>query len=699
MNNICDNTIEKGSVCTYCGVGCDITAVITNNKIDKIYAQADGYVSRGKLCIKGSRGYDFVDSPLRIRNVRIKKSFIEKNIHEMPQELKARKNTLKELDNTWYESSYEFATSLSAWKLSQIKAKYGRHSFSAMGGARTSCESAYSLQKFARVAMDSPNIDNCARVCHSPSLSGMRQTIGEGAATNPYDDIFKSEFLLVIGSNTTEAHPIVANRMIEAARAKTVEIAVLDVRKIQLSKYATYSEIIPFESNLLILNMLAYVIIKEELYDDSFMAERTVGFEDFKNSILNDEYANPEFFKKLKGYESLADTIPLIARKYAKSKSMIFWGLGITEHLDGSKAVMAITHLALMTGNIGKEGAGLMPLRGQNNVQGACDVGCLPYYNPDYQAPKEVGLMTPESVDAMLDDKVKSLYVMGEDFTHIHPNQNKTKKALEKLELIIVQDLFMNDIASKAHIVFGVKSAYEKTGVYVNAMRRLHLSQPLVQNDLPDDWEVLRDIENKIKGEFLYETSENVWDDIRKDAPYRFGGASYKKLIKHRSKGMQWPIGRTDTPTLHLEQFRTKDGLGRFKYHQYTLREQVEKLLKEESSNNFYLTTGRTLVHYNNSAQTMHTDTLYSKHDNDTLQISKEDEHLFNDCTKVILKSPYGQTSELNFKFVKGLKKGTMFNTFHHAKSKINYIFGDECDDIIKTARFKSVEVEVIKVK
>jgi formate dehydrogenase major subunit len=257
----------------------------------------------------------------------------------------------------------------------------------------------------------------------------------------------------------------------------------------------------------------------------------------------------------------------------------------------------------------------------------------------------------------------------------------------------------MNDIASKAHIVFGVKSAYEKTGVYVNAMRRLHLSQPLVQNDLPDDWEVLRDIENKIKGEFLYETSENVWDDIRKDAPYRFGGASYKKLIKHRSKGMQWPIGRTDTPTLHLEQFRTKDGLGRFKYHQYTLREQVEKLLKEESSNNFYLTTGRTLVHYNNSAQTMHTDTLYSKHDNDTLQISKEDEHLFNDCTKVILKSPYGQTSELNFKFVKGLKKGTMFNTFHHAKSKINYIFGDECDDIIKTARFKSVEVEVIKVK
>jgi len=694
-----NNTIEKGSVCTYCGVGCDITAVITNNKIDKIYAQSNGYVSRGKLCIKGTKGYDFVHSDLRVRDVRIKKSFINDIFEEMPRELKARRNTLKSYDDIWYTSNYEYATSLCAWMLSEIKNKYGRHSFCAMGGARTSCESAYSLQKFARQTMDSPNIDNCARVCHSPSLSGMRQTIGEGAATNPYDDIFKSEFLLVMGSNTTEAHPIVANRMIEAARAKTLEIAVLDVRKIQLGKYATYEEIIPFEANLLIINMLCYVIIKEELYDSSFLKKRTVGFEDFKNSILNDKYANPEFFRKLKGYESLADTIPLIARKYAKSKSMIFWGLGITEHLDGSKAVMGLTHLALMTGNVGKQGAGLMPLRGQNNVQGACDVGCLPYYDPDYQTPKEVGLMTPDAVDAMIDGKIKSLYVMGEDFTHIHPNQNKAHKGLNNLDFIIVQDLFMNDIAKKADVVFGVKSAYEKQGVYINAMRRLHLSQPLVNNDLPDDWEVLRDIENKIKGEFLYEKSEDIWNDIRVDAPVRFSGASYLKLTKNRSKGMQWPVGRTDTPTLHLEDFRTKDGLGRFKYHQYKLREQVKKVLNDEVRDTFYLTTGRTLVHYNNSAQTQHTDTLFSKHSEDILQISRADEEYFKDCSKVILKSPYGQTAELNFKFVKGLKTGTLFNTFHHEKSKINYVFGDEHDDIIKTARFKSVEVEIIKIK
>jgi len=690
-------TLDIGSVCTYCGVGCDITAKVKDNKIQKIYAQADGHVSRGKLCIKGKNGYDFVDSPNRLRDVRIKKSFIKDNFEAMPRELKARSHTLTSVDEVWYKANYEFATSLTAWKLSELKHSYGRDSFAAMGGARTSCESAYSLQKFARKTMESPNIDNCARVCHSPSLAGMRQTIGEGAATNPYDDIFKSEFLIVMGSNTTEAHPIVANRMIEAARNKTLEIAVLDVRRIQLHKYAKYEAIIPFEANLLIINMMAYVIITQELYDKDFVTSRSVGFEEFKQSILEDEYANPEFFRQLEGYEYLSDMIPSIAKEYAAKKSMIFWGLGITEHLDGSYAVMALTHLAIMTGNIGKEGAGLMPLRGQNNVQGACDVGCLPYYDPDYKTPDEIGLMTPDMVDAMINGKIKSIYVVGEDFTHIHPNQNKVHKAITQLELIVVQDLFMNDIAQKAHIVFGVKSAYEKTGVYINAMRRLHLSQPLVTNNLPDDWEVLRDIENKIKGDFLYQNSNEIWDEIRVEAPVRFKGASYMKLTKNRSRGMQWPIAKNDTPTLHLEKFRTEDGLARFKYHQYHLREQIQKLLHKEKSEKFYLTTGRTIVHYNNAAQTIESETLNCKYDKDILQISRDDQDKIK-SQKVILKSPYGQTDPLDIKYVKTLKSGTLFCTFHHKKSKINYLFGDECDEVIKTARFKSVEVSVVEV-
>ena len=686
---------DISSVCTYCGVGCDITAQVKDNKILKIYAQSDGYVSQGKLCIKGKTGYDFVDSPNRIRNTRIKKSFVEQNFEAMPRELKARSHTLVSLDEQWYESNYEFATSLAAWKLSELKYTHGRHSFFASGGARTSCESGFLLQKFTRETMESPNIDNCARVCHAPSLNGMAATIGEGAATNPYDDIYKTEYMLVIGSNTTEAHPIVANRMIDAARKKTAQLVVCDVRNIQLGKFASDQVVIPYESNLLFLNAIAYVILTEKLYNQDFIDSRCKDFDIYKESILNDPYANPEYFRNIKGYEDVADQVVQIARDYASKKSMIFWGLGITENVDGSLAVRAIVHLALMTGNIGKTGAGLMPLRGQNNVQGTCDMGCLPYYAPDYQKPKENGLKTPDAIDAMLEGKIKAMMIMGEDIAHIHPNQNKINKALNNLELIITQELFMTQIAQKSDIVFGVKSAYEKTGVYVNAMRRLHLSQPLVENDLPDDWEVLKDIENKIKGEFLFNSSDDVWEQVRVEAPYRYGGASYQKLKKHRSKGMQWPVAKEDTPILHLEKFRTPDGYGYFKYNQYKLRGQIKKLVNKESFDTFYLTTGRILIHYNNAAQTIQSPKLLEKHSEDILLASIEDKDKFS-SEKVILKTQYGETNPLTVKFVKTIKTQTLFSSFHHEKSHINYLFGDESDVNTKTALFKSVEVKVI---
>lgn len=687
------------SVCTYCGTGCDITAQVENNKIVKIYAQNDGYVSQGKLCIKGAQGYGFVDSNERIRNSRVKKSFIEKNMEELPRELKARAKTLKEFNELYFEAPYEFATSLAAWKLMDIKEKYGRHAFCGMGGARTSCESSYMFQKFVREAMDSPHVDNCARVCHSPSLKGMRTTIGEGAATNPFDDIFKTENIVVMGSNTTEAHPIVANRMIKAARDKTATLSVIDVRQTQLSKFGEQL-IIPYEANLLVLNMMAYVILSEKLYNTEFIDSRCTGFEAYKESILNDPYTNPEFMAQVKGYEYLVEQIPQVARLYATKKSMFFWGLGITEHLDGSYAVMAITHLAMMTGNIGKTGTGLMPLRGQNNVQGACDTGCLPYYGPDYTVPEEIGLMTPQLIDEMIAGRIKAMYVMGEDIAHIHPNQNKVHKGLANLELIISNELFMNEITKMADIIFGVKSAYEKTGVYVNAMRRLHLSQPLVKTDLPDDWEVLRDIENKINGEFEFKNSEDVWNEAKEAVGSRFSGATYHKLSNNRNRGMLWPIKKEDTPILHVEDFRTEDGKGTFAYHQYQLREQVKKLVNKEefAKNEFYLTTGRTIVQYNNAAQTKRSEALNSKYDKDVVLASIEDKDRIG-SDNIIMRTQYGETAVLPVKFVKTIKQGTLFTTFHHATSKINYIFGDEADELIMTAKFKSIRVEVESIK
>ena len=679
------------SVCTYCGVGCDIAAHVEDNKIVKIFAHPDGVVSQGKLCIKGKYGFDFVDADDRLRIPRIRKSFLEKN----PEIKEAVASTLVDLDATWYETDLNAATTACAMKIKETQKNYGRKSICSIGGARTSCESSYLFQKFTRHTLNSPHVDNCARVCHSPSLSGMRVTIGEGAATNPYNDIYNCEFMIVIGSNTTEAHPIIANRIIDVSREHD-NLAVFDVREIKLHRFSKYKAIMPHEANLLTLNMLAYVIIDEELYDEDFLADRTKDFDAFKEKIMNDPYANPDYYNNISGYEYLSKMIRKVARQYALKKSMIFWGLGITEHIDGSYAVMAMVHLALMTGNIGKPGAGLMPLRGQNNVQGTCDMGMLPYYDPDYQEPKEVGLMTPQLVDEMLEDRVKVVLNIGEDLTHIHPNLNKIDRAFEKLDMIFVQELFMTDIANRADIVVGVKSAYEKTGVYVNAMRRLHLSQPLVKSDLPDDWEVLQMLDNKMGGDYDYASSKEVWEEVQKVAYRRFSGADYHRLEKHRKRGLQWPVHTEDTPILHQLDFRTDDGLGHFKYNQYKLRGMIQEIM-ENKLTGYHLSTGRTLAHYNNAAQTSRSEKLMKRYDEDILLVCEEDAHEFT-TEQVILRSEFGETTPLTIKITDKVQPKTLFSTFHHAKSKINALFGDARDEVILTAAFKTIKVEVIPV-
>jgi len=687
MENI--QTID--SVCTYCGVGCDIAAHVDTkeNKIKKIFAHPDGVVSQGKLCVKGKYGFDFVDAKERLTIPRIRKSFLEKN----PQIKEAIASSLNDLDATWYETDLENATTAASMKLKEIQSNYGRKSVCSLGGARSSCESAYFFQKFTRETLNSPHVDNCARVCHSPSLKGMRMTIGEGAATNPYNDIYNAEFMIVFGSNTTEAHPIIANRILDVARDND-NLAVFDVREIKLHRFSKYKAIIPHEANLLVLNMLAYVIIDEELYDDAFLEDRTKGFLDFKAKILDDPYANPKYFENIEGYEYLSKMIPKIAREYALKKSMIFWGLGITEHTDGSYAVMAITHLALMTGNVGKPGAGLMPLRGQTNVQGVCDMGMLPYYAPDYQTPKEIGLMTPQLVDGMIEGSIKAVLNVGEDLTHIHPNLNKIDTAFNNLELIFVQELFMTDIAKRADIVVGVKSTYEKTGVYINAMRRLHLSQPLVKSDLPDDWEVLQQLDNKMGGDASFESVKDVWDEVREVAYRRFSGASYVRLQKHRKRGLQWPVHTEDTPILHQLDFRTEDGLGAFHYQGYKLRGMIEEITNK-SLTGYYLTTGRALTHYNNSAQTKFTQSLNKRYTEDVLLVHQDDAKDFT-SDKVILKTEYGQTNPITIKLTDKVEPKTLYATFHYADTKLNNIFGDKSDELILTAAFKSIKVDVI---
>lgn len=675
------------SVCAYCGVGCEIDAKVVDNRIVGISLVKEGLSSGGKICIKGALGYDFAQSPDRLQKPLINRRFIKKNGEIMPESLRVRLSMLREYDESFYEAPFSLALDITAWKTMEILNTYGRHSVAGIGGARTSLENAWLFQKFIRTTLNSPNIDNCARVCHSPSLSGLMMSIGEGASSASFEDIDHAQTLFIIGSNTTEAHPVVARRIKKAQKEGTCVIAV-DVRETALFEYADIGVVLPFEANLLFLNAIAKELVDTESINDNFIKNRCIGYEDYVVEMLNDAY-NKEIFLELEGYEDIFAQIEAISERISTTKTLFLWGLGITEHLDGTNAVNAISNLAMLTGNFSQKGTGVFPLRGQNNVQGCCDVGCLPYYDPDYQTPAEIGLMTPDVIDVALKGEIKMIYNMGEDLSHIHANQNKLHKALESTELIVVQELFLTDIASKADIVFGVKSSYEKYGVYVNAERRLHLSKPLISNDLPDDWEVLQAIENRMEDEMSYASSEEIFTDLC-DEVGRYAGATYERLDK---KPLQWPIFEdgNDSPLLHTDRFSTPDGMGHFHYRPYQLRGMVESLLKGEKV--WYLTTGRILHHYNNASQTKRTERLLKSYPEDILVVS--DVHQKEIGEKVSLQSVYGKSTPLNVIFSKQLKPYTLYTTFHFAKSKINYLFGDEADKKVKTARFKSVEVEI----
>jgi len=662
----------KKTVCNYCGVGCEIG--FDGNSVVPL---KNGIVSKGKLCIKGRFGHEFVEHPQRIKGALVRKELLEEfNVSADPYER----------EGEFFRVPYELAYEIVSKKLKEIVSEHGAPSFAAIGGARTNCESGYIFQKFAREVIGTPHVDNCARICHAPSLKGLRETVGEGAASVPFDEIYNAEFIFVLGSNTTEAHPIVAHRIIEQAR-KGIPLAVLDVRETGLFKFAKYKLTVPFESNLLFLNCLSRVLVEKNLFDSKFVKSRVLNFEEFKERIISDPLSDPRIFKRIPGYEYLTDEIHKLAEDLAGKRVVFLWGLGITEHEDGSESVMAIANLSLLLGS-----PRLIPLRGQNNVQGACDVGMLPYFLPGYRKPKKIGWTTPEIIEGILEGKIRALWVMGEDLAHVHPNLHKVRKALKKLELLVVNEIFPCETTKFADVVFGVKSGYEKTGVYINAERRMHLSEPVFKSSLPDDWEVIANVAKKLGKDFGFNTSEDVWDSLRKEVPERFGNFSYEVLRKNFERAPQW-----FSANLFENGFPTDTGKARFVYNPYRLRGMVKELLESGKFSDFYLTTGRILLHYNNSSQTSRCKTLekFKLYREDIVYASEKDRERLKNARRIKLISEHGETPPLKVEFSKYVRKGTLFATFHRAKSSINSLFGDEADKLVKTAKFKSIKVKV----
>ena len=668
----------KKTVCTYCGVGCEL-----GFKGEKVVHLKDGVVSKGKLCIKGNFGHEFVKSANRINGAWVSRELLKEF---------ALSNFAKRINDRFFEVPYEVAYDVVAKKLSFYKERFGGSSFAAIGGARTNCESAYLFQKFAREVMNSPNVDNCARICHAPSLKGLRETVGEGAASVPFDFIYDADLIVVIGSNTTEAHPIVAHRIIERVR-KGAKLAVVDVREIGLFRFADFKFLIPFESNLLFLNVLLKYIVENKLYDEEFVERRVENFEEFREKVLSFPYSL-DVFKRMKGYEYLTEEIKRFAQIIANSKTVFLWGLGVTEHVDGSETVMAIANLGLITGN-----PYFIPLRGQNNVQGACDMGMLPYFLPGYKKPKENGLTTPEIIDAVLEGKIKALWIMGEDLAHVHPRRKTVEEALSKVDFLVVNELFPCETVKFADVVFGVRSSYEKEGVYINAERRLHLSTPIYPSTLPDDWEVIGEVAGRMGTNWNFLKAEDVWNEVREKLPEIFGGASYEFLRKNFLNSPQWPVASfKGTEKLFENRFNRESGLARLCFSPYKERGMVKELLEGKEGEDFWLTTGRILLHYNNGAQTMNCKTLYKfkTYREDVVYASEEDRGKLKNAEKVKLVSDYGETDYLPLIYSKHIRRGTLFVSFHQSKSGINYLFGSASDRYVKTAAFKALKVKVV---
>ena len=536
---------EVATICPYCGVGCRLDLRVSDDRIFSVSPDRESPVNHGQACVKGHFGLEeIVHHPDRLTTPLI------------------RRNGKLE------EASWEEALDLVAQRFSEIKSKYGPDSLGVLSSSRCTNEENYLMQKLARAVFNTNNVDNCARVCHAPSVTGLAACFGSGAATNSFDQIEDANVLFVIGSNTTEAHPIVSLKMIKALN-KGAKIIVADPRKIELVDMACIWLNLRPGTNIALLNGMMNVILREGLQDEDFIAARTEGFEEFRKVV---EQYPPETAAKITGVP--AERIIEAARIYAKAKkAMIVYSLGITEHITGTNNVMSLGNLAMLTGNVGRRSTGVMPLRGQNNVQGACDMGALPNSYVGYQPvidpnnrakfekawkvklPSAPGETSTQMLDHVTDRKIKGLYMLGEDPAQTDPDSNKVRASLETLDFLVVQEIFPTETTKYADVILPAASFAECDGTFTNGERRIQR----VNKAIPaicglENWQTICKIAQKMGYPMNYSHPSEIMDEIAALAPM-FGGVSFSRL---GVGGLQWPCpsaGHLGTETLHVDKF------------------------------------------------------------------------------------------------------------------------------------------------
>lgn len=670
------------SICPYCGTGCGIEIGVRGNKIVSIDGDVEAPANKGLLCVKGRYSFEFNNA-----NDRVTSPMIRKN-------------------GAWEACSWDDALHHIASEFTRISDSYGVDSIGVLGSARATNEDNYLTQKFTRVVLGTNNVDCCARVCHAPSAVGLKMMLGTGAATNSFDDIEKAKTILVSGSNTTENHPVVGTR-IRQAKLRGAGLIVIDPRKIELTRLADIHLQLRPGTNIPLFHSLAYVIIEENLYDREFIDKR---LEDQTSYFEFVKDYSPERVSEICGVP--ADLIRKAARLYASQKpSMCVHGLGMTEHTQGSESVMSLINLALLTGNIGKPGTGVNPLRGQNNVQGSAHMGCEPgnltgfvplekgreRFEKIWKSPLPLnkGRNLMDMLDAAIEHKLKAMWLIGYDVYFTNPDADSTsKKAFENMDLVIVQDMFLTETAKKFGTVFlPVASPYEKDGTFMNGERRVSRIRKAVEppENVKTDWEIICNLAEVMnKGElFNYTSSEEIWDEIRElwDAGR---GITYSRLD---SGGIQWPCpdeNHPGTTMLHVDKFPhgIRTAFKEIPYYPTDEKPDVEFP--------FILITGRTLYQFNAGTMTMRTANklLYPE---DFLYISNEDARRLNvtDGQKVGVKSRYGET-ELTLRVNNSVRPGEVFTTFHSTENFVNKLTNPKRDRLASTPEYKLTAVQLI---
>mgnify|MGYP001106718789 CR=1 FL=1 len=661
------------TTCEFCGCGCNFYLGVEDNRVVAIYPSVSHPVSQGRLCIKGWQGHEYIHSSERLTTPLIKEK------------------------DGFREASWDETYRVIADKFNQIRSQYGNDSIAVLSSAKCTNEENYLMQKFARACLGTNNVDHCARLCHASTVVGLAATLGSGAMTNSINEIEGADVIFIIGSNTTEQHPLIANRIIRAIE-RGAEVIVADPRKTQLAKLCSLHLMHKPGSDVALLNGMMSVIISEGLEDKEFIAERTEGFEGLKKAVAD---CTLERSSEIAGVP--VESIIEAARIYAESKkSIIVYSMGITQHSTGVDNVMSCANLAMLTGNVGKEFTGVDPLRGQNNVQGACDMGALPNVFPGYQSvtdeklrakfekawgvnlPSQSGLTVVEMLSSVLEGKIKTMYIMGENPMVSDPDLNHVEECLKALDFLTVQDIFLTETASLADVVLPGVSFAEKDGTFTSTERRIQRVRKAIEplgNSKPD-WKIITDLSSRLGYTMEYDSPAEIMTEVVELTPI-YGGISYERL---EGEGLQWPCPTPDhpgTPYLHKGSFSR--GLGKFSPVSYKPPMELPDV-----DYPFILTTGRISFHFHTGTMTRKDWALDRECPKGYVEVNSEDAKELGirdgQMAKVI-----SQRGEINLplRSVDTIRRGVVFIPFHFAEAAANRLTAANLDPVAKIPEYK----------